>query len=85
MTFTYPTRAETVKRAPAAQPVPELAVTSPTARLERGIFPTVAAVCYKLSDPHSLANMTQDDLLRLIRLGELAREMLQEKTKESEL
>ena len=84
-TLTYPTRAETVKRAPAAQPVPELAVTAPTARLSRAIFQTVAAVADMLSDTHNLKQMTQGDLVRLVRVGELALAMLQEKAKESEL
>lgn len=85
--LTYSERTETVKRASprflALEPPPELLLTEPTARLERGFFPTVAAVCDALSEAHALEHMTLGDLRRLVRLGELAGEMLEEKTKES--
>jgi len=84
-TLLYPTRAETVVRASALPPVPELAVTAPTERLERAFFATVAAVCDMLSDPHNLKQMTRGDLVRLVRVGELARQELDERNKEIEL
>lgn len=84
----YPIHPETVKRASSRflslDPPPELLLTEPTARLERGFFPTVAAVCDALSEAHALEHMTRGDLRRLARLGELAGEMLGEKTKEIE-
>lgn len=85
--LTYSERTETVKRASprflALEPPPELLLTEPTARLERGLFATVAAVAAVLSDPYSLEHMTLGDLRRLVRLGELAGEMLEEKQRKS--
>lgn len=75
----YPVRRERVVRLLSLPPVPELARTAPTARLERGFFSTVAAVCDVLGEAHALAHMTRADLARLVRLGELAQERLAER------
>lgn len=77
--LTYRVRHERIRRIATRPPVPELARTAPTARLERGFFPTVAAVCDVLGEAHALAHMTRDDLRRLVALGELARERLAER------
>lgn len=77
--LTYRVRHERILRRTALPPVPELARTAPTARLERGFFPTVAAVCARLSEAHALAHMTRDDLRRLVTLGERAQETLAER------
>lgn len=61
----------------ALPPVPDLACTAPTARLERGFFATVAAVCDVLGEAHALAHMTRADLARLVALGERAKETLE--------
>lgn len=77
--LTYRVRHERIQRALRLPPVPELACTAPTARLERGFFSTVAAVCDVLGEAHALAHMTRADLERLVELGELARERLAER------
>lgn len=75
----YPVRRERVVRLLSLPPVPDLACPAPTARLERGFFATVAVVCDVLGEAHALAHMTTDDLARLVRLGELAKETLAER------
>lgn len=86
--LTYPPRVETVRRETsrprAFAPLPELAVTEPTARLERCIVTTVAQMCHVLADAHNLKQMTRGDLVRLIRVGELAKQELEENNKEIE-
>lgn len=74
----YPVRIERLVRIATLPPVPELARTGPTARLERGFFSTVAAVCDVLGEAHALAHMTTDDLRRLVALGNLAQQQLEE-------
>lgn len=75
----YPVRRERIIRALQRPPIPDLLLDDgPTARLTRGFFATVADVTNVLGEAHALAQMTRDDLARLVALGERARAQLEE-------